>query len=184
MTADPTIVIAGRAWPVPLLAVRQLRIVIPGIVGLGTAPARHYDALCDIVFTALTRAHPGLARDAFDDMPIPAWEMVDAVAVIGRQTGMLRSKPARTGKTPELPDWDAVIAEFCNFLGWTWDYCEDALTWPRIEAMYEQWRKHPPAAVLAAGRWGYKPRPRDEEALEQLLAIFPDGNLRCGATIH
>jgi hypothetical protein len=79
----------------------------------------------------------------------------------------------------EPPDWDAIIAEFCNFLpGTTPDYWEDALTWRRYEAQQEEWRRHPPVAILVAGYLGYKPKPRDLDAVSELMRLFPTGNLR------
>jgi len=175
--SDPVITVAARAWCVPLLAPRQNRIVVPGLLKLGRQPAKDYDALHDVVFAALTRAYPTLDRDEFDDWPIPVYEPLDALPVIATQTGMLRQ--ARGAALATAPDWDAIIAQFANFLpGTTPDYWEDALTIPRLEAMYEEWREHPPLAMLAAGWLGYKPRPREEDALEELMHWFPNGRLR------
>ncbi len=181
---EPGIQIADHAWPVPLLAPRQNRIVLPGFLVLGEAPAEHYETLCDVVFAALTRAHPRLERAVFEDWPIATCELLDALPVIARQTGFLR----RRGSNPvpaqaEAIDWDSVIAQFCNFLpGTTPDYWEDALTAPRLAAMREEWRKHPPLAVLAAGWLGYRPKPRDAEAVEELMHLFPTGRLTAAQT--
>ena len=176
---EPAITLAGRAWPIPLLAPRQNRIVVPGLMDLGARPETQYDTLLDIAFAALTRGHPALARDAFDDWPVATWELLDALPVIAWQTGLMRAARGTKGVARALPDWDALIAQFVNFLpGTTWDYWEDALTIPRLEAMREEWRKHPPLAVLAAAWLGYKPRPRDEEAVEELMRLFPNGRLR------
>src|SRR5205814_5465994 len=62
---EPLIVIAGTQWRVPLLAPRQNRIVVPALLALGAQPQARYDLLLDLVFAALTRAHPQLARDDF-----------------------------------------------------------------------------------------------------------------------
>lgn len=182
---DPTITLAGRAWRVPLLAPRQNRIVVPALVNLGAQPAEQYDALAEIAFAALTRAHPWLDRTEFDDWPLPAHELIEALPVIAMQTGFLERQPrnpapAQVGADAnEPPDWDAIIAQFVNFLpGTTPDYWEDALTARRLDAMREEWRKHPPPAVLAAAWLGYRPRPRGEEALAQLMQMFPHGKLR------
>jgi hypothetical protein len=175
----PLIAIAGRNWPVPMLAPRQNRVVVPGIMRLEEQPARQYKDLLDIVFAALTRAHPTLDRTEFEDWPIATWQLVESVPVIAAQTGLLRS--ARRARTPagEPPDWDAIIAQFCNFLpGTTPDYWEDALTVPRLEAMTEEWRLHPPLATLVAGYLGYRPKARSVEAVEELLRLFPTGALR------
>ncbi|HTT84966.1 MAG TPA: hypothetical protein VMF67_15930 [Rhizomicrobium sp.] len=185
--SHPVIAIAGRVWPMPLLAPRQNRIVLPGVVALAQARAGHYNTLCDVVFAALTRAHPGLDRREFDDWPIATYELLDALPVIAQQTGFLeRNKNVIPAKAEiRLPDWDAIIAQFVNFLpGTTPDYWEDALTAPRLDAMLEEWRKHPPLAVLAAHWLGYKPKPRDAEAIEELMRLFPTGKIACAPTMH
>jgi hypothetical protein len=51
-----------------------------------------YDQLTDIVFCALTRAHPDLTREAFDNMPIDTAELFAAMGVIAHQSGLF--KPA------------------------------------------------------------------------------------------
>ncbi len=159
--------------------------MVPGLIALGVNPATQYDTLLDIVFSALTRGHPALARDEFDDWPIATYELLDALPVIAQQTGLMRKKNV----IPEMrvsalsgtqqPDWDTIIARFVNFLpGTTWDYWEDALTIARLDAMNEEWRLHPPPAMLAAAWLGYKPRPRGAGAVEELMRLFPGGKLR------
>jgi hypothetical protein len=184
MTHDPEIAIAGRQWRVPLLVPRQNRIVLPGLFALGRNPAVQYGTLCDVVVAALSRAHPDLDPEAFDDWPVPTYELLEALPVIAEQTGLLKPGRANGSSSPELPDWDAIIAEFCNLTGWTWDYCEDALTWPRIEAMYEQWRKHPPMSVLYGALHGYKPRACGTDAVAELMRMFPSGKLSAAQIIH
>jgi hypothetical protein len=185
---DPVILLAGREWPVPLFAPRQNRIVLPGLLALGDAPADQYRTLCDIVFAALTRAHPQLRRWEFEDWPVATYEMLDALPVIARQTGFLERKPrtARRAKDESFPvDFDAIIAEFCNFLpGTTPDYWEDALTATRLHAMRREWRRHPPLALLASIWLGYRPKPRDADAIEELMRLFPGGRLTATQTQH
>lgn len=187
-TSEPRIRIAGRAWPIPRLAPRQNRIVLPGFLLLADAPAEHYGVLCDVVFAALTRAHPQLDRAAFDDWSIATWELLDALPVIAGQTGFLAPREANletANANDRSIDWDAIIAEFCNFLpGTTPDYWEDALTAPRLRAMREEWRSHPPLAVLAAGWLGYRPKPRDADAVEELMRLFPTGRLTAASIYH
>ena len=119
--AAPTITLAGREWAVPRLAPRQNRIVVPALLELvpkilaarddadaagakgGFATlARYldtnsYDTLATLVFTALTRAHPNLARDEFDDMAIDTFDLIAAVAPIARAAGLVRMPAARDG---------------------------------------------------------------------------------------
>jgi len=49
-----------------------------------------YDALANLVFAALTRASPSLAREDFDDLAIDTFELVAAVVPIARAAGLLR----------------------------------------------------------------------------------------------
>lgn len=140
---EPVIVIAGREWRVPLLAPRQNRIVVPALMRLGTAAAEQYDLLLDIVLAALTRGHPGIVREQFEDWPIATHELLHALPVIAAQTGFglgRNSVPRLDRGTQSIPpDWDAIIAEVVNFLpGTTPDYWEDALTMPRLQALREQ----------------------------------------------
>jgi hypothetical protein len=95
---------------VPVLAPKQNRIVVPALLELvpkmirareeaGASSfaqlaryldAAAYDRLCDLVFSALTRALPGLTRAEFDEMPIDTLELVQAVRVIALQAGLLK----------------------------------------------------------------------------------------------
>lgn len=178
---DPVITIAGRAWRVPLLAPRQNRIVVPALLRMGANPGAQYDDLLGMVFAALTRAND-LAREEFDDMPIPTWELTAAVPIVAQQTGMLSKSAKKTSSPGAPPDWDAIIAQCCNFRpGTTEEYYEDHLTWPRYEAMMEEWRQRPPVALLVAGYLQFKPRPKpmtDEEAIMELFRLFPTGEMR------
>lgn len=109
----PTITLADIVWPVPKLAPRQNRIVVPAI--LQVAPKVLYalatpesdptlmpirlsaaldtssmDALGDVCYWALKRAHPDMTRDEFDDMPISVLEMALALKVVSQQTGLIK----------------------------------------------------------------------------------------------
>ncbi|MGH6878876.1 MAG: hypothetical protein ACREHV_16070, partial [Rhizomicrobium sp.] len=72
---EPVIVLAGREWRVPLFAPRQNRIVVPALVRLGSPRETQYDLLLDIVFAALTRAHPLILREDFEDWPLATHEL-------------------------------------------------------------------------------------------------------------
>lgn len=109
----PTVTIAGREWPVPMLAPRQNRIVVPILVELMPriqkvqeeaaksensefaflkefVGAAIYDQLLTATYTALTRAAPDLKREDFDDMPVTLSELFAALTVIARQAGIIR----------------------------------------------------------------------------------------------
>jgi hypothetical protein len=168
---------------VPLFAPRQNRIVIPALLQLGTGTGECYALLLDIAYAALTRAHHEIVREEFEDWPIATHELIAALPIIAEQTGFRwkRNLVPRLdrGTQSEPPDWDAIIAEVVNFLpGTTPDYWEDALTVPRLEALREQWRLHPPPQLLLAALLDFRPRPRDDDALAELLRLFPTGTLR------
>ena len=109
----PAIILAGRAWPVPKLAPRQNRIVVPALLRFGTGAEAHYDLLLDIAFAALTRGHPEIVRNEFENWPIATHELLDALPVVAKQTGLMRMAPNHRPQ-PELvegpPDWDLDFA--------------------------------------------------------------------------
>lgn len=116
----PTVTLAGREWPLPKLAPRQNRIVVPALFELVpkilkardeadaagekssfTTLALYldtgsYDALASLVFAALTRATPSLTRGEFDDMAIDTFELIAAVVPIARAAGLIRAQAPRT----------------------------------------------------------------------------------------
>jgi hypothetical protein len=114
----PSVALGGQSWPVPTLAARQNRIIDPLILGLlplfsewqADKPAAlaklgtvQYEALLEIAFQAIRRAHPELSRDQFLDLSVTLPELVAAFPVIARQTGVFeRASPGedKAGKGP------------------------------------------------------------------------------------
>lgn len=120
------VLIAGQQWPVPKLAVRQFRVIVPGIVRLlrelgpmfamtldakagKISPAdlvrqfhlstEQIDLLGDIILCALQRAHSNMTHDQFQEMEITLQEMMGALPVIMRQAGLFDNKEAaQTGE--------------------------------------------------------------------------------------
>jgi hypothetical protein len=103
----PKISLGGKEYPIPKLAPRQQRIVIPKGLALmkafaesagkpeaGEISAEQFDDLFDIVFTACTRADPSLKRDDFLDRPASFFELMSALNTIMLQTGMADMPPA------------------------------------------------------------------------------------------
>ena len=99
----PKIKLAGKEWPVPLLAAKQNKIIDPLIMklipifaawkedkgrALSQVAEEQYESLQIICYTALKRANPQLTRDEFDDLPISLHEMIEAFPVIAEQTGL------------------------------------------------------------------------------------------------
>lgn len=48
--------------------------------------------------------------------------------------------------------------------GWGWEQTLDELTAPRLAALREHWRMHPPVHKIVAAFCGYKPPPEKPEA--------------------
>jgi hypothetical protein len=142
----PCIRLAGLDWPIPLLAPRQNRHVVPAVskitkrmrdtaeqklaqLGEETKAAilqnadpdevsrrgtdavlreriwkitdfsfemahslepEFFDTVCNALYWALTRAHPQLTRQQFDDMPMGMLEMIDCIGIVAQQTGMMK----------------------------------------------------------------------------------------------
>lgn len=113
----PQILLGGRLWPIPLLAPRQLRIVVPGLMRfykimgpvlaklgdientkevppeLEAMNASTFDLLCEVVAVALSRAHKGFKLDDLLDMPgVTFGELLATANVIARQGGMTKAE--------------------------------------------------------------------------------------------
>jgi len=93
---SPMVLLGGRDWPVPELAVRQIMRLVPlmgrlykaGAASAGILDEEEIGWLYEIAYVALTRAHPDLSRQAFDEMPIRLHEIMSSLPVIARQAGL------------------------------------------------------------------------------------------------
>jgi hypothetical protein len=121
MLADkeiPTIDIDGRKWPIPRLAIKQLKVVVPMLMArlpqmrnggaVGNLTAEAMDDLFTIVYTGLTRAHPAMTRDEFDNMIMSFDEMLAAVVVVQQQTKSF--VPPKSEQPAEAPGEAPVIS--------------------------------------------------------------------------
>ncbi len=105
--AAPVVALGGREFFIPLLALRQARIVVPGLLKLmprlnaiqariaggdplGAALLNQddVDLMIDVVHSGLTRAYPNFSRDQVLDLQAGFADLVAALAVIARQTGL------------------------------------------------------------------------------------------------
>jgi len=95
----PTINWDGQQWPIPKLAPRENRFVLPAVLRLrpmlaklreSEMTAEQFDDLTSIIFWGLKRAHPLLRRDYFDSIAYGVDEMFEAVMVIALQTGTMK----------------------------------------------------------------------------------------------
>jgi hypothetical protein len=62
--------------------------------------------------------------------------------------------------------------------GRPWDELEDTLTWPRIDSLYRYWEDRPPVHELAAAFMGIKPKEKQANGIEEIMALFEGGVLK------
>ena len=112
----PTVELNGKTWPIPPLAIKQLRKVRRPLIDLTDAIAaagwaklgdffvslseEQYSALLDVVFHGLTRAHPDLKREEFDEWPVHDTDLLRAFFVVRAQSGLFVMAPAEEVSGP------------------------------------------------------------------------------------
>ena len=76
-------------------------------------------------------------------------------------------------------DFDRLILRYCDYAGVEWtDALENTLTWPRLMARFDYWRKYPPVAValrMALAGFGVWKPPREtapENQMDDLRALM------------
>jgi|GEM_PF-4904620 len=112
MTDIPSVRLADRDWPIPLLGITQNRVVTPAIMKLlpelgrifaavsaaqdgGTVPhleitEETFDLMANAVYAAMTRGTPGLARAEFENLPISVFDLIAALQVVIQQSGAFK----------------------------------------------------------------------------------------------
>ncbi len=120
----PRITLAGKEWPIPMMAPKQNVVlvptilkVVPKVLSAGDGAGKFdiarfsevmteeaYKALVTIAWVALTRGHPALPRAEFEDMPVGTMELVLAVIIIAQQTGVIKPGAPKMGEAqPPIP---------------------------------------------------------------------------------
>lgn len=59
--------------------------------------------------------------------------------------------------------------------GWTWEYIDDNMTIPRLQAMSDYWQEHPPLHQLVATFLGVKSKAPKEQDNASLLELVGGG---------
>lgn len=63
--------------------------------------------------------------------------------------------------------WDELYAKVITATGWTWDYLDECLTLPRLNALLKHWQSSPPVHITSALVAGIQPamstRPKIKE---------------------
>jgi hypothetical protein len=81
--------IGGKLWPIPKLGWRQLepmqealdplvKAIITDQTPMAELTREQVGQVAQIVYLGMTRAHPGLTRDEFDEMETSRAELIDA----------------------------------------------------------------------------------------------------------
>lgn len=99
----PTVSLGGKDYPVRPLAIRQMRVVIPAMVRLKglrieAITEAQIDDLASIAYHAVYPAQEKLTREDFDGLPVSPLELMQALPVIARQTGMAPKEDAGPGE--------------------------------------------------------------------------------------
>jgi hypothetical protein len=103
----PVVALGGREFFVPMLALRQARIVVPGLlnlmprlnaiqerIGAGDPLAasllaqEDVELMIDVVHCGLTRAYPTFLRDDLLDLEAGFVDLVAALGVMAKQSGL------------------------------------------------------------------------------------------------
>jgi hypothetical protein len=111
MSDLPKISLGGREFPVPELAVAQLREVFPALARLAILAndpdflvhlnRDDFSLLIDTVWVGIAAGTPGFARQDFEKLPAKPIEFALALNVIARQSGMIERKEAGNGAVGE-----------------------------------------------------------------------------------
>jgi hypothetical protein len=98
------VTLAGRRWVMAALAPRQLRKVIPAIMGFAALARpdeldeRCFDHLLDALYYALTRNYPDLGHEEFLDLPITTSELIASLPALASVSGIERREDGRAGE--------------------------------------------------------------------------------------
>lgn len=108
--ADPVVTIGGRDFPVPELAIEQLREVFPALgtlailaespTSLVRISREDFGLLLNTIFVGIAEGSPGFTRKQFDKLKAKPQELISALTVVAQQSGMLK-KPGETNGAGE-----------------------------------------------------------------------------------
>lgn len=93
LSEAPKIMLGKKQWPVPEMAARQLIHLVPAMmraskIAFDDLSEEDMRLLYDVTYIALTRAHPNLTREEFENLPVTFDQLVVAIPIIAKQAGM------------------------------------------------------------------------------------------------
>jgi hypothetical protein len=75
-------------------------------------------------------------------------------------------------------NWGDVYALIATSCGYGWDAI-DAMTLPAVNELFDYWLRHPPAHLLLAAAFQFKPKaPPPRSDFSELAALAPEGVLK------
>lgn len=107
--SEQKVILGGKEWVVPMLAVKYNKIIDPLILSLlptfamwqadkGAALSslneQKYNDLLTIAYTALKAGNP-IKQEEFEEMPVTLPELVTAFSIIAQQTGVFAKSEGR-----------------------------------------------------------------------------------------
>lgn len=92
LTASRAVQLAGRTFYIAPLSLRQVLAIadyVPKLSGItaDNLSGERLSPLAEVLWHGLRRAHPGLTREEFFDLPITIAELVAALPVVIEQAG-------------------------------------------------------------------------------------------------
>lgn len=129
--ATPTIALGGKKWPIPELAPRQLRHIRRALLDMNRrfnaagkddkgsvlvelTDVEYVSLLCDPIYWALTRAHPTMTREEFDDMKLSDTDLALAWFTVRNQSGIFTIVGASDAPAGDTPPGEAAAADLTS----------------------------------------------------------------------
>lgn len=112
----PKVKLGGKDFAIPVMTIRQNRVVDPLILSLlpvfavwqtdkaaalTSLGSREYDALIEIAYQGVRSGQPEFDREKFLDLPVTLPELIAAFPVIAQQTGVFERGEAVAGTAPQ-----------------------------------------------------------------------------------
>lgn len=113
----PRVKLLGKQWPIPHMAIKQNNVIAPIIWARQERAKKHREIIeaggtltvteemmvemATVVYQGLTRGHKEFTRAEFDDWELDVFDMLTAVPIVLRQTGLLKND--ETPATTQLP---------------------------------------------------------------------------------
>ena len=159
MISGIEIELGGEKYVVPPLNFKAVREHMDAIAAMTTGvplSSEQIDRSVALILAAMRRNYPQMTQDGLEEL----LDMANIKIVLpanSRRFGVC-PRGGIEGGQPRPVDWDALYATLIARTGWTWEYIDEHMSVPRLEAMNRQWERTPPlneavAVLLRAFGW-------------------------------